>query len=276
MKRIAVRTIRGSIPGPKRAPARHQASLHPADRDFVQSLVIYDDRHVLGFNKPSGLAVQGGAGVTRDFDHLLAVFATSKGRIPRLVHRLDRETSGVMIAARTKPAAAFFSAAFAERRAQKTYLALVFGDLPKTGVVDLPLMRVTRGGIDLAMPADPGKTGAQAARTRFRVIGTGGSGAQLLAIAPETGRMHQIRAHLAALGTPIAGDRKYGGVLARAGLPFDRLHLHALALRLPHPDGCEFRLTAPPGPDLLALWRELKLAGDMDAGFGYPDEDLGV
>ncbi len=253
--------------GTGRAPTRFLPG--PGDREFVERLVIHEDDQVLGFNKPSGLAVQGGSGVTRDLDHLLAVYATAKGRVPRLVHRLDRETSGVMIAARTKPAAAFFSAAFAERRARKTYLALIFGRLPETGIVEIPLKRVNRGGIDLSAPARADDPGAQAACTRWRVVGTGEAGAQLLALFPETGRMHQIRAHLAAIGAPIAGDRKYGGALAKAGLPFERLHLHALHLALPHPKDCEFRLTALPGPELFGPWRELALVREADADFGH-------
>ncbi|MGE0828785.1 MAG: RluA family pseudouridine synthase [Hyphomonadaceae bacterium] len=212
-------------------------------RDFL----LHEDAHVLAFDKPAGLAVQGGAGVTQSLELMLAAFAKSNGKRPRLVHRLDRETSGLIIAAHTKPAAAFLSQAFAERRVAKTYLAIVCGGAPAPaeGEIEIPLRKINRNGVDLMECASPEQAGALAARTRYRTLSTA-EGAALLELSPETGRMHQLRAHLAAIGRPIAGDGKYGGLFAVSGVEMPRLMLHAAALRFPHPAGGECVLEAPP------------------------------
>src|SRR5215470_12978686 len=127
------------------------APLSAEDANYARSLVIREDAHILVFNKPAGLAVQGGSGVARSLENLLAAFAKSNGKRPRLVHRLDRETSGVIVAARTKPAAAFLSEAFAGRDAKKTYLAIVCGGPPdpRDGEIFLPLKKSTRRGLDV-------------------------------------------------------------------------------------------------------------------------------
>jgi tRNA pseudouridine32 synthase/23S rRNA pseudouridine746 synthase len=187
--------------------------------------------------------VQGGSGISRSLEHLLAAFAKSNGKRPRLVHRLDRETSGVIVAARTKPAAAFLSEAFAGRDVQKTYLALVCGGAPepREGEIDLPLKKSSRRGLDI-MEVAPG---GQSALTRYRTRAAT-AGAALVELNPETGRMHQLRAHLAAIGRPIAGDGKYGGLFNLAGTQIATLMLHAVALDVPHPEGGRRRFTAPP------------------------------
>ncbi|MGE3143585.1 MAG: RluA family pseudouridine synthase [Hyphomonadaceae bacterium] len=211
-------------------------------RDFL----IHEDAHVLAFNKPSGLPVQGGSGVTQSLETLLSAFAKSNGKTPRLVHRLDRETSGVIVAARTRPAAGALSEAFAQRAARKLYLAIVCGGAPapSEGVIDLALRKSSRGGLDIM---EITQSGGQGARTRYRTLAAA-PGAALLALEPETGRMHQLRAHLAAIGRPIAGDGKYGGLFAIGAQPIARLMLHALRLQLPHPAGGALDLAAP-APD---------------------------
>lgn len=223
---------------------------------FAHTLVIHEDAHIIAFNKPSGLAVQGGSGVTRSLEDLLAVFAKSNGKQPRLVHRLDRDTSGVIIAARTKPAAAFFSEAFAKREARKTYLAVVCGGAPSpdVGEIALPLKKSSRKGLDIMEVAADG----QPALTRYRTLAAT-SEAALLDLSPETGRMHQLRAHLAAIGRPIAGDGKYGGLYRLGGEEIPRLLLHAAALDVPYPDGRRKCFTAPPPPDFTAILRSLDL-----------------
>lgn len=216
--------------------------LTPEDATLARSLVLHEDAHVIAFNKPSGLAVQGGSGVTRSLEDLLQVFAKSNGKQPRLVHRLDRDTSGVIIAARTKPAAAFFSEAFAGRVTKKTYIALVCGGAPTPaeGEVALALRKSSRKGLDVMEIAADG----QAALTRYRTLSETASAA-LVQLNPETGRMHQLRAHMAAIGRPIAGDGKYGGLYHVGGAEIPRLLLHAAALEVPYPGGGAQRFAAP-------------------------------
>jgi RluA family pseudouridine synthase len=220
--------------------------LPPEQRDHARSLLIHEDAHILVFNKPSGLAAQGGSGVERSLEDLLAAFAKSNGKRPRLVHRLDRETSGVMVAARTKPAAAFLSQAFADRDVKKSYLAIVCGGPPdpRDGEIDKALRKISRQisrqGLDIMEIAPSG----QAALTRYHTLGAT-EVAALVQLEPETGRMHQLRAHLASIGHPIAGDGKYGGLFTLGGVAVGRLMLHAGALEIPHPLGGRRRFEAP-------------------------------
>lgn len=243
-----------------RTKARSAAPLSAEDAGYARSLLIYEDARMLVFDKPAGLAVQGGSGVARSLEDLLAAFAKSSGKRPRLVHRLDRETSGVIVAARTKPAAAFLSEAFAGREARKTYLAIVCGGPPepREGLIDFPLKKTSRKGLDVMEIARPGEAGAQAALTRYRTLAAAPDAA-LLELSPETGRMHQLRAHLAALGRPIAGDGKYGGLFRLSGVEIPGLMLHAAALDLPHPDGGRRRFEASPPPAFAAARRSLGL-----------------
>lgn len=226
-------------------------------RDFI----LHEDAHILAFNKPSGLAVQGGSGVVQSLEELLAAFAKSNGKRPRLVHRLDRETSGVIVAARTKPAAAFLSAAFAGRDVTKTYLALVCGGAPEPaeGVITHALRKSSRAGLDIMEIAQPGAAGAQEASTAYRTLSVSGAGAAL-ELTPATGRMHQIRAHLAAIGRPIAGDGKYGGLFALGAASIPRLMLHAAALDIPHPAGGRMQIAAPLPADFAATLASLNLS----------------
>ncbi len=224
------------------AKAMSSAPLTPEQRDYIGSLLIHEDAHILVFDKPGGLAVQGGAGVARSLEDLLAAFAKSNGKRPRLVHRLDRETSGVIVAARTKPAAAFLSQAFAGRDVKKTYLAIVCGGAPqpRDGEIDKPLQKVSRRGLDMMEAAANG----QAARTLYRTLDAADA-ASLLELEPESGRMHQLRVHLAAIGRPIAGDGKYGGLFTLGDVAIPNLMLHAAALDIPHPAGGRRRFEAP-------------------------------
>lgn len=226
----------------------------------ARALVLYEDAHILVFNKPAGLAVQGGSGVARSLEHLLGAFAKSNGKRPRLVHRLDRETSGVIVAARTKPAAAFLSEAFASRAVHKTYRAIVCGGAPAPaeGEIALALKKSSRGGLDVMEVAPAGDKAGQTALTRYRTLAATPAAA-LLELNPETGRMHQLRAHLAAIGRPIVGDGKYGGLFNVAGVAIPSLMLHAAALDIPHPAGGRRRFEAPPPEAFLAAQRSLGL-----------------
>jgi 23S rRNA pseudouridine955/2504/2580 synthase len=220
-----------------------------ADTALVRAMVVHEDNSLIAFNKPAGLAVQAGSGVARSLDEMMAAFAKSNGKRPRLVHRLDQGTSGVIVAAKTQPVAAKLSEAFAGRDVQKTYLALVKGRLPpaETGVIDAALVKVEEGGKARMILARPDRKGAQAARTGWRVIAREGAYA-LMQMSPETGRMHQIRVHLMSLGCPILGDALYGEGQATA----PRLMLHAAKLDLPHPEGGKLVMEAPVPDDFRA------------------------
>ena len=243
-------------------PSRAPQLLSASDTAYARALVLHEDAHILVFNKPSGLAVQGGSGVTRSLEDLLAAFAKSNGKRPRLVHRLDRDTSGVIVAARTKPAAAHLSEAFAGRAVEKTYLALVCGGAPepRDGDIALALRKSNRRGLDI-MEIDPA---GQSALTRYRTLDAMPEAA-LLELRPETGRMHQLRAHLAAIGRPIAGDGKYGGLFRLGAVDVPRLMLHAAALDFPHPAGGRGRFEAPLPPEWAELLRSLGLDPTREA-----------
>ncbi|HEX4199700.1 MAG TPA: RluA family pseudouridine synthase [Caulobacteraceae bacterium] len=226
---------------------------------FVRSLVVHEDEHILALAKPSGLSSQGGRGQVHTLDELLFAFAKSNGNRPRLVHRLDRDTSGVILAARTKPAAAFLGKAMMGRRFEKTYQAIVAPGAPepRSGLIDVPLRRDEQGREAFMRICEPDHPDAETARSRYRTLAVG-EGAALLELKPETGRMHQLRVHLASIGRPIAGDARYGGVLMLAGRPVKRLMLHAAALSFPHPAGERMSLTAPAPADFQALADSLR------------------
>lgn len=207
---------------------------------YVRSLVCYEDEYLIAFDKPSGLAVQtrGNRGTSLDF--LLWSFARSNGKRPHLVHRIDAGTSGLIIAAKTKPAMRALSEEFAQRRVRKTYLALVSGDLPdeEAGRCEIPLLKTGR----MVKPAHL-EQGADAARTDWTMLSRSERFACMQA-KPHTGRMHQIRAHFAALGCPILGDPIYGA----GALTADRLMLHAAKLEITLPNQKDLTLEAP-GPE---------------------------
>lgn len=230
------------------------------DAAFVRGLVIYEDDKVIVFNKPTGLAVQGGGGVTRSLDGLLAAFAKSNGKRPRLVHRLDQGTSGVIVTARTQPAAAFLSEEFSSRRTRKTYLAIVRGALPSAneGVLDAQLVKVEEAGRPRMIAAKTGRKGALAATTGWRILARDHDVALIEAL-PETGRMHQIRAHLSIAGMPILGDWLYG--TGAEGAP--RLMLHASKLVIRHPDGETKSFEAPVPEDFRLLAGKLGLQAGL-------------
>jgi 23S rRNA pseudouridine955/2504/2580 synthase len=225
-----------------RAP-KERRPLTDAEIAFAEAMVIHQDADAIVFNKEPGLATQGGTGTTAHVDGLLDAFATDRGR-PKLVHRLDKDTSGVLLVARSAGSAAKFSRAFAGRSARKTYWAVVAG-VPDVfaGQIDLPLAKQPgSGGEKMHVDTENG----QAARTRYRVIERAGNAAAFVELQPLTGRTHQLRAHMAAIGHPIIGDGKYGGKAAfLTGSISRKLHLHARRLRIPHPAGGRLDVTAP-------------------------------
>lgn len=242
-----------------------------ADRAFVRGLVIHDDAAVLAFNKPSGLPVQTRNPDDRTLDALMAAFAKSNGKRPRLVHRLDAQTSGVIVAAKTQPAAAALSQAFADRMVDKTYLAVVTGSpfAPRETEFSMALSRyIARPGLELMRAARPGDQKSQSAVTRWRVLASSGNN-HLLSVDPQTGRMHQIRVHLSIEGRPILGDPYYGGAGTLKGEPVPRLMLHAARLEFPHPTaGGRVVINAPPPADFLAVLSAagLEMPADLATG----------
>jgi tRNA pseudouridine32 synthase/23S rRNA pseudouridine746 synthase len=234
-------------PAPRKPKAVDNPIALTADEiAFVRALVIFEDAQLLALNKPAGLSSQGGRGQVHTLDELLWAFAKQGHARPRLIHRLDRDTSGVILSAKTKPAAGFLGKAVMGRRVNKTYLAIVAPGAPEParGVIDKPLRREELGREAHMRVCEPDHPDAEAALTRYRTLASNGSAA-LVELSPETGRMHQLRVHLASIGRPISGDVRYGGALTLAGAPVPRLMLHAAALDFPHPDGGRKRIEAP-------------------------------
>jgi len=231
-------------------PPKPAPRLSDADIAFVRSLVVFEDAHVIAFNKPAGLSSQGGRIAAHTLDDLLFAFAKASGNRPRLVHRLDRDTSGVLLTARTQPDAAFLGKAMMGRRVKKTYLAILSSAPdPREGRIEAPLRRELQGREAYMRTTTADHLDAEAADTRYRTLSVSATAA-LVELSPRTGRMHQLRVHLASIGRPIAGDARYGGALALAGQPIPRLMLHAAALAFPHPSGGERRITAPMPADM--------------------------
>ena len=219
----------------------------------VRSWVIHEDAHVIAINKPGGLTSQGGVRHAHTLDDLLWAFARSNGKRPELVHRLDRDTSGVILSAKTKPAAGFLGKAIQAHKLTKTYLALVSAaPEPKSGDINVPLVRQEIGRESYMRVAAFDAKGAQGSRSRYRTLSASEDGA-LVELQPFTGRMHQLRVHMAHIGRPLVGDVRYGGALTAAGRGAPRLMLHAVSLRFPHPDGGERTVTAEPPEDFRSL-----------------------
>jgi len=241
-------------PAPESAQ-RRAPPVSAADAAFVRSLVIHRDEDVIALNKPSGLAVQGGTGTHRHLDGMLDALRFDAEERPRLVHRLDRDTSGVLLLGRSAAAAAKLAAAFRGKTARKLYWALVAGTV-----------RPPQGKIDLALAKEAGPAGERMARddeagqraiTLYATVDTAADRATWLVMWPLTGRTHQLRVHAAeGLGVPIIGDGKYGGQAAfLTGSVSRKLHLHARSIVLPHPSGDgELRVTAGLPPHMAETW----------------------
>jgi 23S rRNA pseudouridine955/2504/2580 synthase len=239
------------------APAEgEREGLSARDIAFAKSLVLYEDEEVLALNKPCGLAVQGGTKTTRHVDRLLSAWGEGLAR-PRLVHRLDRDTSGVLVLGKTPGAAARLSGAFARRKAKKTYWAIVAGNpKPNEGRIELHLVKKGVGDREMVVPADPKEAGAEPADTEYITLARAAHRAAWMALRPHTGRTHQLRAHMKAIGHAIVGDPKYGDAASDAlsgalsgGL---KLQLHARRLTLPHPSSGTLVIEAPLSPEMKA------------------------
>lgn len=247
-------------------PAR-PTRVEPSEEDvaFARSLVIHIDESAIVINKPPGLATQGGTGTSVHVDGLLEALRFDAPARPKLVHRLDKDTSGALLLARTPRAAAFFARGFASRSARKVYWALVIGvPSPDQGWIDLPLAKQPgSGGEKMHVDLD----GGSSAQTEYRIVDRAGNRAAWLELQPHTGRTHQLRVHLAAIGHPIVGDGKYGGREAfLTGSISRKMHLHARRLRVDHPDHGRLDVTAPLPPHMLDSFAQL--------GFDPADGDV--
>jgi 23S rRNA pseudouridine955/2504/2580 synthase len=238
------------------APAKRAApKVSDADIDALQDSILYMDDEVIALNKAPGLAVQGGTKTHRHIDGMLDALQFGLRDRPRLVHRLDRDTSGVLLIARTIRAASELAAAFKAKTARKIYWAAVAGQpRPAHGVIDLALDK-QGGPRGERVVADEDE--GQEAITKYRVVDHAGDKVSWLVMEPLTGRTHQLRVHAQALGTPILGDPKYGERDAgpRGADIAKKLHLHARAIRLPRPGGEVLEVTAPLPAHMVATWR---------------------
>ena len=236
----------------------------PALRRELEAMVLYRDAQVIVLDKPFGLAVQGGPGITRHLDGMLDGLRENGEPRPRLVHRLDRDTSGVLVLARTPGVAAKLAAAFRGRDVRKTYWAVVAGrPVPVEGRIDLPLLRYAGGRGERSVPAARDDEDAQRAVTDYRTLDHAGQKLAWMELSPVTGRTHQLRVHCVAIGAPIVGDRKYhepdqNGAFSAIveGLP-EKLHLHARALDLPHPAGGRLVVEANLPPHMRETFKTL-------------------
>ncbi|MCO6050937.1 RluA family pseudouridine synthase [Mesorhizobium sp. RP14(2022)] len=231
------------------------------DAEVLQKMLLHEDPKVFVFNKPAGLAVQGGSGVARHVDGMLEAWRNKKGEKPRLVHRLDRDTSGVLVVARTRLAAMKLAEAFRGRDAEKTYWALVKG-VPKKreDKISTWLVKEPSPEGDRVRVAKHGETGADHAVSHYRVVEQAAQTLSWLEMEPYTGRTHQLRVHAHYIGCPIIGDPKYFEADTNWEFPGgiqNRLHLHARRIVIPHPDGGKIDVTAPLSPHMRQSWNLL-------------------
>jgi len=251
---------------PLRLEASPAAALGDADGDntrhLLKSITLYEDDDVLVLNKPLGLAVQGGSGTTRHIDGMLEVLRDAQGQRPRLVHRLDKDTAGCLLVAKTRMAAAALAKSFRSRSARKIYWALVAGvPKPHQGRISTFLAKEQRDEDSVMRIARHGEEGASHAVTYYAVVETAGPALAWLSLKPMTGRTHQLRAHMTHIGHPIVGDSKY---FARENwqLPGgmqNRLHLLARRIAVPHPRGGVIDVTAPLPQHMQQSWNLLGL-----------------
>ncbi|MEA3058982.1 MAG: rRNA pseudouridine synthase [Sphingomonadales bacterium] len=250
---------------PARERKRPKPNLLTADEEqFVREMVIYKDANAFVLNKPPGLATQGGTKTHQHLDRLLDGLADEGGR-PKLVHRLDKDTSGALLVARSARSAGHFAKAFSGRTARKVYWALVVGVPDRDeGVIDAPLAKQPgTGGEKMHISEDHGLP----AKTKWRTVDHAGNRAAWVELQPLTGRTHQLRAHMASIGHPIVGDAKYGGPEAfLTGGISRKLHLHARRIRIDAPDGGKIDVTADLPPHFVESLATLgfePLTGDM-------------
>jgi 23S rRNA pseudouridine955/2504/2580 synthase len=256
------------IPPLKLDAPKAEASFSEATKkthDALKDMILFEDDDVMVLNKPAGLAVQGGSGITRHVDQMLEVMRDAKGQRPRLVHRLDRETSGCLLVAKTRFAATALTGSFRHRSARKIYWALVAGvPKPKQGRISTYLAKEENEDDSIMRVAAHGDEGASHAVTYYAVVETSATKLAWVSLKPVTGRTHQLRAHMAHIDHAIVGDPKYFNKenwQLPGGLQ-NRLHLLARRIVIPHPRGGFIDATAPLPPHMLQSWNLLGLEAD--------------
>ncbi len=271
-------TVRVPPEVPEQGAARVERPVSVPD-DLVETLraaILHRDKDIMVLNKPSGLAVQGGSKTKVHIDAALPALQFDEAEAPRLVHRLDRDTSGVLVLARNRKAAQFLTRQFAGRDVEKIYWALVYGvPRPSRGHIMVPLAkRAAADGGERVRPVEKDDPDAMKAHTDFKEVARVGQRFSWIAFRPRTGRTHQIRAHAAAIGHSLVGDGKYrveneneeyGGILPK------KLHLHARSIIMPHPKGGTFSCEAPLRDHMAETWDMLSF--DMSDGDVPFDED---
>jgi 23S rRNA pseudouridine955/2504/2580 synthase len=266
---VRIPPLPATAPTPSPAPK----ALSKADRAFLASITLYEDDDLLVLNKPPGIAVQGGTKTTHHLDRLLEGLGDSPKTRPRLVHRLDRDTSGVLVVAKRREVAAKLGRAFQTRSVRKIYWALVKGiPKPPQGKVDAALVKAAGPEGDRVRKARPGEQEvAQSAVTYYAVVDRAGQQVAWLSLKPVTGRQHQLRAHMAIIGHPILGDEKYQGDRDLPEGIENKLNLHARRISFPHPSGeGVVDVTAPLPDHMLASFAAFGFAerDEADAGAG--------
>lgn len=247
------------VPAQGAARVKHRPNVPDSLIESLLAAILHRDKDIIVLNKPAGLAVQGGSKTKLHIDAALPSLQFDEAEPPRLVHRLDRDTSGLLILARNRKAAQFLTRQFAGREVEKIYWALVYGvPRPSRGHILVPLAkRAAADGGERVRPVEKGDADAMKAHTDYMEIARVGQRFSWLAFRPLTGRTHQIRAHATAIGHPLVGDGKYriegeneqyGGILPK------KLHLHARSIMMPHPRGDIFRCEAPLRDHMAETW----------------------
>ncbi|MGQ3213844.1 MAG: RluA family pseudouridine synthase [Shinella sp.] len=242
----------------KAGPIAGRDLKHSSDHELLSRMLLHEDDKVIVLNKPPGIAVQGGSGINRHIDQMLEAWTSPRGEKPRLVHRLDRDTSGVLVVARTRGAAQKLTAAFRERDTKKTYWSLVLG-VPKKreDKISTWLVKEQTPDGDRMRIAKHGEDGADHAVSFYRIIEQAAQNFAWLEMEPYTGRTHQLRVHAAHIGHPIIGDPKYFEAEFNWAFPGgvqNKLHLHARRIDVPHPSGGRLRVTAPMPAHMVQTW----------------------
>ncbi|HUR43761.1 MAG TPA: RluA family pseudouridine synthase [Aestuariivirga sp.] len=241
---------------PADTPRTDVKPLSKEERRLFDSMIIHEDKDLYVLNKPSGFAVQGGSKTHQHLDALLMGLAVELGERPLLVHRLDRDTSGVIVVAKRRAIASALGKLFATRAVKKIYWAAVKGvPKPSQGRIDVALIKAKGPDGDRVRPSGEGEEeDEQRAVTNYSVIDKASSIIAWVSLKPVTGRQHQLRAHMAHIGTPIMGDEKYGGNSEMPEGVSKRLHLHARRVVFPHPRGGTVDVSAPLPQHMLDTW----------------------